>query len=131
MGVGLAINGVEMRGDGVVAAMTRGDEVAKPPAAGALPGAGGFADLMRLSFDRMDAGRTQREQVNALANQFVAIALVKPLLAEARQSPFQSQLLHGGHGEAMFQEHLDTVITGRVAQRMQLKLGEVMSMGTL
>lgn len=99
------------------------------PAAASPPqdpsGDGGFDGLMRISLERRDAQpATQEQQVRKLANQLVSVALIKPLLAQARQSPFRSELFHGGHGEQVFSEHLDTVIADRVAMRSNFDVAD-------
>ena len=84
-----------------------------------------FEDLLRVSFEKAsDAARSPKQTMHDLANQFVSIAFIKPMLAEARKSPFQSDLFHGGLGEQMFQEHLDTVIADRIAKRTNMPLAD-------
>ena len=52
------------------------------------------------------AGR-DRQQVRDAAKQFVSTAFIMPLLAQARQDPFRSELFHGGQAEEMFGQQLD------------------------
>lgn len=97
---------------------------ARPAAASAKP-QGGFGELMRVSFDRAaGAAGTRSEQLRSAANQLVSVAFIKPLMAQMHESPFKSELFHGGQGEAMFQEHLDTVLADRITERANLPIAE-------
>ena len=55
------------------------------------------------------------DQARTAANQLVATALVQPILAEIRNSPFKSDLFHGGRGEEVFGQQLDTLLAERIA----------------
>lgn len=86
-----------------------------------------FDSMLRTSLDRVDQSpKTTKEQVRQLAGQLVSVALIKPMLAQARNSPFKSDLLHGGQGETIFQEHLDTVLSDRIAKRTELPIVDAM-----
>ncbi|MFA7236076.1 MAG: rod-binding protein [Phycisphaeraceae bacterium] len=71
-----------------------------------------FAALMRRS---QSGGPTPR--VEQAARQLVGLALFKPLLEQARQSPFKTDLFHGGAGEDAFAGQLDQLLADRMAQR--------------
>ena len=75
-----------------------------------------FTDVLRTSIEKRNA-------IDA-ANQLVSMAFLKPLLAQARQSPFKSDLFSGGQGEAAFQQQLDTILADRMAQRVNYSIGE-------
>lgn len=84
-----------------------------------------FTDVLRTSMEqRNDIGQSQQKDLRAAADQLVSMAFLKPLLAQARQSPFQNELFHGGQGEKVFQEHLDTLIADRMAQRMKSSISD-------
>ena len=84
-----------------------------------------FTDLMRLSFDRNNGGGDAKEkQLKDAANQLVSVAFIKPMMAQMRQSPFKNEMFHGGQGETVFQEHLDTVMADRIAGRTNYSLAD-------
>jgi len=56
-----------------------------------------------------------QDRARTAASQLVATALVQPILAELRSSPFKSDLFHGGRGEEVFRQQLDTVLAERIA----------------
>jgi hypothetical protein len=58
-------------------------------------------------------GDAQREA----AEQLVGIALFLPLLKQARENPFKTELFHGGPGEERFAGQFDQQIADRLAQR--------------
>jgi Rod binding domain-containing protein len=65
---------------------------------------------------------TDREKVRAAAEQLVASTFILPLLAQMRDSPFKSELLHGGKGEDAFGAQLDTQFADRIVQSGNFKL---------
>lgn len=85
---------------------------------------GALDELSRVNFDRAVEANNQTDAARHAANQLVASAFLKPLLAQVHKSAFQSELFHGGAGESMFQEHLDTIIADRIAQRTNFSLAD-------
>ena len=84
-----------------------------------------FTDVLRTSIETHNALRqTQEKDLRDAANQLVSMAFLKPLLAQARQSPFKSDMFSGGQGEAAFQQQLDTILADRMAQRVNYSIGE-------
>lgn len=84
-----------------------------------------FTELMRVSFDRQNGGGDSREkQLRDTANQLVSVAFIKPMMAQMRESPFKNEMFHGGQGETVFQEHLDTVLADRIASRTNYSLAD-------
>jgi len=61
-------------------------------------------------------GKTGDEQREA-AEQLVGIALFLPLLKQARENPFKTELFHGGPGEQRFGAQFDQRIADRLAER--------------
>lgn len=53
----------------------------------------------------------------AAAQSLVATTLVQPLLEQARQDPFRTELFHGGFGEDAFAQQLDTLLADRITGR--------------
>ena len=64
-------------------------------------------------------------ELREAAEQFVASALMLPLLAQARQDPFRSELFHGGSAEDAFQSQLDTILADRITRGSNLPLVDV------
>lgn len=86
-------------------------------------GAAGFAEsLLAAGKPAGDDTDEKRAQVREAAQQFVASAFLKPMFAQVRNSPFKSDLMHGGQGEQMFGEQLDTHLADRMVQRMNFPL---------
>ena len=84
-----------------------------------------FTELMRVSFDRQNGGSDAKEkQLKDAANQLVSVAFIKPMMAQMRESPFKNEMFHGGQGETVFQEHLDTVLADRVASRSRFSIAD-------
>jgi len=79
---------------------------------GAAQATADFAGLLDTARE-LDAAAQDRART--AANQLVATALVQPILEEMRSSPFKSKLFHGGRGEEVFGQQLDTVLAERIA----------------
>lgn len=58
------------------------------------------------------------------AQSLVAITLIQPLLAQAREDPFKSDLFHGGFAEDTFGSQLDSIIAERITQSSRLPIVE-------
>ncbi len=73
------------------------------------------------AFDRaLDAARTQESQdarLREATEQLVGQALFLPLLKQARDTAFKSDLFHGGRGEEAFGAQLDMTLADRMARR--------------
>jgi hypothetical protein len=69
---------------------------------------------------RMDPAT--RAKLREAAEQFVASALVLPMLKGMQQDPFRSDLFHGGMGEDAFQSQLDTILADRITSRSRFPL---------
>ena len=79
-----------------------------------LPG-GTFSDaLSRQQPAAGTAGGGQRPSLHDAADQLVATAFILPLLEQARQDPFKSDLFHGGRGEEVFGQQLDVIFADRI-----------------
>jgi Rod binding domain-containing protein len=85
---------------------------------------GAFEELARVNFQRSASASSQEQAARHAANQLVATAFVKPLLQQVHQSAFRSELFHGGAGERMFQDHLDTILAERITQRTGFAVAE-------
>lgn len=86
-------------------------------------GAPGFAEALAAAGRSTEDDRAAQErEVQQAAQQFVATAFVMPLLAQARQSPFKTELFHGGQGEEMFGQQLDQRIADQIVRRMDFPL---------
>lgn len=63
-----------------------------------------------------------RAKLREAAEQFVASALVLPMLQGMREDPFRSDLFHGGMGEDTFQSQLDTILADRITSQSRFPL---------
>lgn len=59
----------------------------------------------------------RNEQLKTAAEQLLAMAFYQPLLKQAREVPFKSELFHGGFGEQAFGAQWDQAIAERLARR--------------
>lgn len=64
------------------------------------------------------------DQVREAARSLVAISFIQPLLTEARQDPFRSEMFHGGFAEDAFGAQLDSIIAEQITKRADLPLVE-------
>jgi len=78
---------------------------------------GGEMRSIGRQIDQADAQRAREA-----AEQLVASAFILPLLTQLRNDPFKSELLHGGRGEQMFGQQLDTVIADRIVKKSNLPI---------
>jgi len=83
-----------------------------------------FADTLARA-----GGKPGVEEARQAASDLVATSFIKPMLAQMRDSPFKSDLFHGGSGEDRFAEHLDTELAQRIAGRMSLSLTDAITRG--
>lgn len=84
-------------------------------------GAEGFAHSLTQAA-RANGADSAQQPLRRAAQQFVASALILPLLAQVRNDPFRSDLLHGGRAEEAFGQLLDTHLADGIAQRVHLPL---------
>lgn len=84
-----------------------------------------FTDQLRTSIEKLDKlGQDREQDARDAANQLVSMAFIKPLLAQTRESPFKSDMFHGGHGEEVFQQQLDSVLADRMAERLNVSIAD-------
>lgn len=78
------------------------------------------------TFERALSGARKAEgtddRVREVAEQLVGQALFLPLLKQARENPFKSDLFHGGRGEEAFGSQMDQTLADRLAQRDSIGL---------
>jgi Rod binding domain-containing protein len=94
---------------------------------------------LQRDFDKLLAGQSATAQVSGGAGsltsaeakqlrqateQMVASAFILPMLQQIRQDPFKSDLFHGGQGEEMFGQLLDTQLADRIVKRTNFPLVE-------
>ncbi|MEM9883383.1 MAG: rod-binding protein [Planctomycetota bacterium] len=70
---------------------------------------------------------TERDEAHAAADQLVATAFVLPLLAQARNSPFRSELFDGGRAEAAFGQQLDVIFAENITRAANFGLGDAIA----
>ena len=80
-----------------------------------------FSQMLLTSDSATDRTPTPKEAViRQSAEELVAMTLIKPLLEQARQDPFKSELFHGGFAEDAFGAQLDSVIAERMTHSIRL-----------
>jgi hypothetical protein len=103
---------------------------AKPlPVVGAVPLRPGvlqaqtphFSELLKVNDTKTDRiPETTSDTVRHSAQEFVALSLVQPVLAAARNDPFRASMFHGGQAEDAFGQQLDAQLAQRITQRANL-----------
>ena len=71
--------------------------------------------------------RPGRPSLQEAADQLVSTAFVLPLLEQARQDPFKSDLFHGGRGEEVFGQQLDVIYADRITASSKFGLAEAIA----
>ena len=69
----------------------------------------GFMDRARSE------GGTSDEQLREAAEKLVSTTLIMPMFEQLRNDPLAANLVHGGRGEAIFQQQMDQVLSDRIA----------------
>jgi len=82
----------------------------------------GFAAQLYASDAATDRQLPDQDTPRQAAQQLVAIALVQPLLAQARLDTFQTPMFHGGQAEKMFGAQLDSLIAQQITSRTGLPI---------
>jgi len=80
-----------------------------------------FADLLAGAGPR-DAASLSEAEARTHAEQLVGFALFLPLLKQARESPFRTELFHGGQGEQAFGGQMDQILAERMSKRANLPI---------
>jgi len=68
--------------------------------------------------------QSNREEVREAARSLVSISFIQPLLTQARQDPFRSEMFHGGFAEDTFGAQLDSIIAEQITRRTDFPLVE-------
>lgn len=82
-------------------------------ALGLAQGAGAFEQVLGDARET----RLDEKRARAAAEQLVGQALFMPLLKQARENPFKTELFHGGRGEEAFGAQMDQLLADRLASR--------------
>jgi len=64
----------------------------------------------------------KQKQVREAAEQFVSSTFVMPIMSQAREDPFKSELFHGGFAEDAFGQQLDTILADRITKGANLPI---------
>ncbi len=78
-------------------------------------GAQGMSDFAGVLEMARESDAAAKEKAQTVGNQLVATAMIQPILAELRNSPFKSDLFDGGRAEEVFGQQLDTTLADRIA----------------
>lgn len=96
----------------------RGNTLTTPGAARA--GGKDFAAMIESS--RAPANDEAREA----ADQLVATAFILPLLEQARNDPFKSEMFHGGRGEQIFGQQLDVIFADAITKSANFGISDAL-----
>ena len=107
-----------------LAATLLDNPLAKPAAAQLRRGAQDDAALPAPRLRSGGPGQKPTFDLRAAAEQFVATALLTPLMAQVRDDPFKSEMFHGGFTEDAFMRQFDQIIADRLSKRMSLPIVE-------
>ena len=84
---------------------------------------GAGAPVFKIGDTATDRRTVTREQeARIVAEQLVASTLVLPILSQARNDPFKSEMFHGGKGEDMFGSQLDTILAERITSSSRMPI---------
>src|SRR5690606_5225002 len=79
-------------------------------------------DLRVSALQRHAEMKAAGEDLRGAAEDFVATALLMPLMEQVRDDPFKSDLFHGGFTEDAFLRQFDQIIADRLSKRMSLPI---------
>lgn len=104
-----------------IMATLRAAQHTAPQAVTRRDGAG--APVFKIGDTATDRRTATREQeAHLVAEQLVASTLVLPILSQARNDPFKSDMFHGGKGEEMFGSQLDTILAERITSSSRMPI---------
>lgn len=85
------------------------------------------ASLFGFRLDQArSAGQADTDQLRELTEMVVSSTFIAPMFDQLRNDPLASNLFHGGRGEKIFQQQLDTVISDRIAGSSNFGLADVL-----
>ncbi len=64
--------------------------------------------------EKYELSEEESKTIRTAAEQLVATTFINPMLAKMRDDPFKSDLFHGGRGEEIFGQQLDTMYSDRI-----------------
>ena len=102
------------------AAATAGRAAAVLERSTPLPAESGFAR-------ELDQAAARRGRAREAADQLLASAFVLPVLQQVRDSPFKSELFHGGRAEEVFGQQLDVILAERITQAADLGVADALT----
>lgn len=86
-----------------------------PDAGGSRTAAPAFGTLLAPLDGATDRKKqTVETTARQAAQQLVATTLVQPMLTQMNNDPFKTPMFHGGHGEEMFNQQLQTILGDRI-----------------
>lgn len=74
-----------------------------------------FASILSES-SSSGAADLKNEEIREAADQLVATAFILPLLEQARNDPFKSDMFHGGKAEEVFGQQLDVIFADNITK---------------
>ncbi len=85
--------------------------------AGGLSALDGFEVRFDQVLEKQSDKDAMRDELHGVAVQFVGMAFFFPMLQQARNNPFKTDMFHGGFAEDTFGNQMDLQLADRMAQR--------------
>ncbi len=98
-------------------------QVQDPRARALVDGPGGEADNFAAHLKKYTP--EQIEEARDAAAQWVGVAFFQPLLDQMQNDPLRTDLFHGGYGERVWSQELNTILRERMAEASSFELAEV------
>ncbi|MEO0515084.1 MAG: rod-binding protein [Planctomycetota bacterium] len=73
-----------------------------------------------------DAREIKNDEVREAADQLVASAFILPMLEQARNDPFKSDMFHGGKGEEVFGQQLDVIFADNITKSANFGISDAL-----
>lgn len=67
-----------------------------------------------------------KDEAREAADQLVATAFILPLLEQARNDPFKSDMFHGGRGEDIFGQQLDVIFADGITKSAHFGISDAL-----
>lgn len=100
---------------------------ATPPAtAGALRTGGKDFAAMLTGSESIGHTAMKNDELRDAADQLVATAFILPMLEQARNDPFKSDMFHGGKGEEVFGQQLDVIFADNITKSANFGISDAL-----
>lgn len=88
----------------------------------------GGKDFAAMLTDSSSVGDTavKNDELREAADQLVATAFILPMLEQARNDPFKSDMFHGGKGEEVFGQQLDVIFADNITKSANFGISDAL-----